>query len=377
MKILVDNSNLFAGGGLQVAVSFIRDLKNLGYNDEYHIVQSFNSSKELGDEIFPDNFIFINFSKKEEKSIFQRIKALKKIENEIKPDVIFTVFGPSYHKSNYKKIVGFAWGFVIYPNSPYFKKLSFKTFIKFKILNLIKVFCFNRNSDALIFETDYSREYYLKNLNYKKETYVVSNTLNTIFNQKELHEDYYLKSKANYNILFLTANYQHKNLDLLPEIIEFLRDKEKKDFFIIHVSINEYDLEIPIELKKYVNFLGKVTLNELPSLYEQMDAVLMPSLLETFSTTYLEAMFMKKPLVVSDLEFARDICRDSAIYCTPTSSMDFANALYNIFRDKQLANTLVNNGDINLKRFGTSLDRTKKYLAILEKTINTQNKKWK
>ncbi|PPZ90544.1 hypothetical protein C3729_12470 [Cloacibacterium normanense] len=377
MKILIDNSNLFAGGGLQVAASFIRDLKKLGYNNEYYIVQSFNSSKELGNESFPENFTFINFSKKEEKSIFKRIKELKKIENTIKPDVIFTVFGPSYHKSDYKKIVGFAWGFVIYPNSPYFKKISFKTFFKFKILNFIKVFCFNKNSDALIFETDYSREYYLKNLNYKKETYVVSNTLNTIFNQKELHEDYYLKSKANYNILFLTANYQHKNLDLLPEIIEFLRDKEKKDFFIIHVSINEYDLEIPIELKKYVNFLGKVTLNELPSLYEQMDAVLMPSLLETFSTTYLEAMFMKKPLVVSDLEFARDICRDSAIYCTPTSSMDFANALYNIFRDKQLANTLVNNGDINLKRFGTSLDRTKKYLAILEKTINTQNKKWK
>ena len=370
MKILVDNSNLFAGGGLQVAASFIRDLKTLGYKDEYYIVQSFNSSKELGDEIFPDNFVFINLSKKEEKSIPQRIKELKKIEKGIEPDVIFTVFGPSYHKSNYKKIVGFAWGFVIYPNSPYFKKISFKTLIKFKILNLIKVFCFNRNSDALIFETDYSRKYYLKNLKYKKETYVVSNTLNAIFNQKELHKNYHLKSKASYNILFLTANYQHKNLDLLPEIINSLKNKEKNDFFKIHVSVNEDDLEISIDLKKYVNFMGKVTLNELPSLYEQMDSVLMPSLLETFSTTYLESMFMKKPLVVSDLEFARDICKDSALYCDATNPQEYANALYRLYEDEKLRSDLISKGEINLKRFGTSIDRTKEYLNIIEQTIN-------
>ncbi len=27
MKLIIDNSNLFAGGGLQVAASFLRDLK--------------------------------------------------------------------------------------------------------------------------------------------------------------------------------------------------------------------------------------------------------------------------------------------------------------------------------------------------------------
>ena len=185
MKILIDNSNLFAGGGIQVATSFLNDLRELGLNHNYHIIQSKNFASVFTKDNFPNNFEFYELGEKEEKSILKRRKTMLNLEHKICPNVIFTVFGPSYHKSNYKKIVGFAWGFVIYPNSPYFKKISFKTLIKFKILNLIKVFCFNRNSDALIFETDYSRKYYLKNLKYKKKTYVVSNTLNAIFNQKE------------------------------------------------------------------------------------------------------------------------------------------------------------------------------------------------
>ena len=31
MKILIDNSNLFAGGGIQVATSFLNDLKEIYY----------------------------------------------------------------------------------------------------------------------------------------------------------------------------------------------------------------------------------------------------------------------------------------------------------------------------------------------------------
>ncbi len=42
--------------------------------------------------------------------------------------------------------------------------------------------------------------------------------------------------------------------------------------------------------------------------------VFIPTLLEVFSATYLEAMLMKKPIIASDLEFSRDICGESAYF---------------------------------------------------------------
>ena len=46
MKLIIDNSNLFAGGGLQVAASFLRDLKKkMNLSDEFHIIQSLKCNK--------------------------------------------------------------------------------------------------------------------------------------------------------------------------------------------------------------------------------------------------------------------------------------------------------------------------------------------
>ena len=45
MKIIVDNSNLFAGGGIQVATSFLNDLNSMKLMHELHFIQSLNTNK--------------------------------------------------------------------------------------------------------------------------------------------------------------------------------------------------------------------------------------------------------------------------------------------------------------------------------------------
>ena len=111
----------------------------------------------------------------------------------------------------------------------------------------------------------------------------------------------------------------------------------------------------------------------LPSLYNDIDLVFMPTLLETFSVTYLEAMFMMKPIVASDMEFSRDICRNSAYFCSPTSPYEYAKAIFELISNDDLRNDLVQKGVENLKRFGTSMDRTKSYISILEQFSNNKN----
>ena len=65
------------------------------------------------------------------------------------------------------------------------------------------------------------------------------------------------------------------------------------------------------------SILTKVPLSKLPELYRNSDICFIPSVLETFSATYVEAMATGRPIVASDLDFAHAVCQESAVYFDP------------------------------------------------------------
>jgi hypothetical protein len=77
MNLIIDNSNLFAGGGIQVAISFLKDLKNLNLDHTYHVIQSPNMAKAFGEVDFPNNFKFYKLSENAtflKKVVFNKLK---------------------------------------------------------------------------------------------------------------------------------------------------------------------------------------------------------------------------------------------------------------------------------------------------------------
>ncbi|WP_299006409.1 glycosyltransferase [uncultured Tenacibaculum sp.] len=371
MKALIDNSNLYAGGGIQVATSFLHDLCSIEDDNQYHVVQSVNSAKQINKEEFDDRFYFYDLTK-ENSSILKRSNWLKKIENEVKPNVIFTVFGPSYHKSNFPKVVGFALGQVLYPQSPYFKKISLLNLVKLKLVSYLKSFLFQKNSDVLIYETEDANTIYSSINKNKVKGYTVSNTVNSVFLNKESWKEISVE-KSSFNIIYLTANYLHKNIEIIPKVIDELIKADKLKDFKFHLSVNKTEMNFDDKYDPYINYLGKVEIKQIPLLYKKMDLLFMPTLLETFSTTYLEAMYMQIPIVASDMSFARDICSDAAFFAEPLNPKDYARKILALYYDNDLYESLVQKGTENLKRFGTSMDRTKKYLEILKMHANANN----
>ncbi|WP_312089664.1 MULTISPECIES: glycosyltransferase [Chryseobacterium] len=366
MKIIIDNSNLNAGGGLQVGLSFLNDLKELNSDDLYYIIQSPNISKQIEKKHFPENFIFYDIKDSDYKKILKRINITKKIEAEVEPNCIFTVFGPSYHKSNYPKIVGFALGQILYLDSPFYKKINFFLKTKILLISFIKSFFFKKNSNILIYETDDANSIYSKRNNYKIKGYTVNNTLNSIFNSPSVWKEIKVL-KSSFNIIYLTANYPHKNLDIIPKVIDEILKIGKIESFKFNLSVSKDELEFDDKYDKYINYLGKIQIEQVPHLYQQMDILFMPTLLEVFSTTYLEAMASKIPIVTSDLSFARDICNDAALFCSPLDSKEYADAIVKVYTNHKLKENLIIKGAENLQRFGNSMDRTLKYLDIIKK----------
>ena len=370
MKIIIDNSNLFAGGGIQVATSFLNDLNHMKSTHEFHVVQSYNSSKQIDQSAFSSNFTFYDL-KANHFSILRRIKEVRSIERSVKPSAVFTTFGPSYYKSNCPKVVGFARGHLIYKKSPFFKRLSTKDRIKNEIINIYKKYFFIKNSDVLIFESDESREVFMKSTNKNIKSYTVNNTLNEIFLNREKWMDLPLITNSSLNILCLSANYPHKNLEIIPLIIDQLINRFGMSNFKFVISLTKKELNFEDRYDEFVDYIGQIDIKQIPSLYQKTDYLLMPTLLEIFSTTYLEAMYMGRPIIASDLGFARDICGNSALYSSPLNPTDYANNINKLFRDEKLRNQLIKNGIQNMKRFGDSLNRSKAYLKIIKKSIKS------
>lgn len=374
MTIVIDNSNLYAGGGIQVATSFMNDLNSIDLNHEYHIIQSPYLSVQIRKSLFSKNFTFYDLKESDFKSKRQRRRVVKNIEERVQPDVIFVTFGPSYHKSNFPKIVGFAIPHLIYPSSPFFKIISLKERFRLKIISLLKGFYFRKNSDVLIFETDNARTVFNKK-NKGILSYTVSNTLNEIFSRPESWIPLNKDLTSQFNILYITANYPHKNLNIIPKVIDSLVEDFKFTDFKFNVTLDRDEVWFGAKYDSFINYLGRIDINQVPNLYKKCNVLLFPSLLEVFSTTYLEAMCMNVPIVASDMGFSRDICRDAALYASPIDGKDYASRIFSLYKSDRLRDSLIKKGKVNLQRFGNSLERTKAYLSIIEaNAVKYENK---
>ncbi|HEB62593.1 MAG TPA: glycosyltransferase family 1 protein, partial [Bacteroidetes bacterium] len=88
--------------------------------------------------------------------------------------------------------------------------------------------------------------------------------------------------------------------------------KEKKIF----KDIEKYELEDIL-----IN-LGYVEMDKIGFLYSKIDALLLPTLLESFSGTYVESMYFKKKIITSDMDFSREICKNNTWFFNPEDAED-------------------------------------------------------
>lgn len=364
MNILINCSNIRVGGGIQVAHSFINELKK-EQSDFFVIILSSILSKQIIKTEFGENIIFIEYDIKahpintlKSSNIF-----LDNIVIKFEIEKVFTVFGPIYWRPKVKHISGYAKPHYIYKNSPFFKKISLKSKYVLKVKEFFHLLDFKKNADILITENpDVSIK--LKKL-INKEVFTVTNNYNQIFDDPEKWREIDLPNFNGKYLLTISANYPHKNLDIIPLIIQELI-KRNIDRFKFVLTIKPGDIRSSKEIDQYIIYLGPVEVNKCPTLYNQVDYMFLPTLLECFSASYAEAMKMEKIILTSNLDFAKGICLNSAIYFDPLNAIEIVNELLKIDNDEAKKDLLRYNGLERLKSFDTASERANKYLEIIK-----------
>lgn len=282
---------------------------------------------------------------------------------------LFVFFGPLYTlKINCFCIMGFAQPWIIYPNNDlqihfnWFNKILTK--VKYKIQKY-----FYAKANLFVVEHLHVKNRLSKLVEFKnKKVVIVHNTISNIFLQENIWQgiEHINFNSNDLNIGYLGKNYPHKNLNILPEVKKILESNyEINANFYVTFDDNDWNKCSDIFKKEIIN-LGNLNLVQCPTFYNKMDMIIFPSLLECFSATPIESLFMEKPLFASNRPYIADICKNFAYYFNPLDPFDIAKVICDFLRNgKDHKLYKVQAKKFIIENYNTA-NRTKLYLELLK-----------
>lgn len=200
-----------------------------------------------------------------------------------------------------------------------------------------------------------------------KRVNILPNALSPLL-QKPRSNDVVIRPKAiaddKFNCLILSRYYPHKNPEMLLDAC--LRSYEQLGDirFITTVSqqhnirsrrfiqrLNKND-----HMKKLFHNIGTIAHENLEAYYRNVQLVIMPTLMESFSVTYLEAMYFGVPILTTDLDFAHYLCGNAAAYYDPWRPKSFVEKLLMLKSNASACEKLEKAGYEQLRKFSATWD---------------------
>lgn len=160
-----------------------------------------------------------------------------------------------------------------------------------------------------------------------------------------------LKSHTNeIKLLFLSKYYAHKNFNVLIPLVRIIKDNKRPYKITLTIDNDEPGALGFIEkikkenLLEYFNIIGNVATTDIETIYQEHDGLFLPTLIESFSGTYVEAMRFAKPIFTSDRLFAKEVCRDAAFYFDPIDASSIFSVIDRAYSDISEINKVVKKG---------------------------------
>lgn len=370
MRVIVNCSNLISTGPVQVAVSFLNECKS-HIENTYLVFLSPRMAECLNVDEYPDSFCFkiiYNHPAYGLRGVYS-VSLMKKYEKSFKPDCVFSVFGPSIWKPTVPHLQGFAFGHYIYTDSPVYKLMSLRERVKKYLMKKAHIFHLKRDGEYFVCETEDVSMRLRDLLRIEpRNVYTVTNTYNHYFQLFKPSSERVLPGRKlnEFRILLLSTAYQHKNLGILNEIIAYFEEHNTGGniSFVVTIPSQDYNNIFKENVRHKIFNVGPVKPKDCPQLYFETDALFAPTLLECFSANYPEAMVMQKPIITTDLSFARAICGDAALYFSPLDAKDAALKIVEVVEKNEIGEELIKKGLQRLTSFDGASQRASKYLEI-------------
>lgn len=355
MKLLVDCVPLSTGGGVQVAVSFLTNLRRQT-DVVWHAVLPETLAPQLPAEIAADaRLTFLPKGRRLRR--LSLVTKLRRAEEAFGPDVVFTVFGPAYFRARAPHVVGFALPNLIYERTRPLPPATYST----RLLDWVRCILLRR-ADHIVVETEIVRQRLAPRLRIDaKRISVIGNSINPML---ERHgEDFNDTGTtaglgSRFTVFTPSAYYPHKNLEIIPRVAAALHRQDPNLDFEFRLTLAQDSAEWrrltadahSMGVGARIVTLGVLDAPGLACAYEAASAVFLPTLREASTAVYPESFFFRRPLVTSDLDFARELCGEAALFIPPLQPEQIASCLIELAQSADLRSKLVEAGKRQLTR---------------------------
>lgn len=348
MRLLIDCAPLSTGGGVQAAIAFFHNLSDRDDIEWLAVVPEPIRTTLPPSITAGAHFIFVPKT-----TLLDRLRlrfVLQKIERRFDPGVVFTVFGPAYFRAKAAHVVGFARPNLIYERD---RRITGGSRSLDKLADHLSC-ALLRQADQLIVETETVRDRLARRL--AIPTAGISVIGNCVNPRLTRHTPTANVVADCFSVLVPSAYYAHKNLEIVPAVASAMRRLDPDLNFEFRFTLEPHGapwrklsaLAHRLGVAHRMVTLGPLRLDDLASAYTAASAVFLPTVREASTAVYPESFYFRRPLVTSDLDFARELCGDAALFVPPHDPEVIATRMLALARTPEMVARLVASGERQL-----------------------------
>ena len=353
MRITVNtiSTKKISGGAYQIAYNFLLETLKHHEEIEWYYITSCDVDETVGKEFEPlrGKRYFVFPTQPDFKGSYKRVKRELAIwENTYKPDVIYTISSPCYFTFKTPEVMRFANAWVTNPNKYAWQSMPLKDWLRMRLYRVNQMRML-RKAKYIITQSEtvgkgLKRLLGLPDNNIKVVPNVLPKVFYSIKVEKSLDDKYV-------DIACVAAPFPHKDLIIIPKVLKALSDNHGIKNVRFHLTIppDNATLKSIVERSAHYGLEGRIVNHgrcsqmQLGDIYNHCAICFLPTLLETFSATSLEAMYFGLNIVATDFEFNREIIEDAGLYYKPMDAEDAANKIAYLINDPQLCRVLQEN----------------------------------
>jgi glycosyltransferase involved in cell wall biosynthesis len=369
LNILINFSTLKQGGGQNVAMNFlIHVLGKSGCDHRFIYLVAKDSAphryllqhRYTDYYVAPRNPLF--------RIPFEMMFSLTRLPR-LKIEIIYTYFGYGFFLTRTPQVCGSVDSNLYYPEIDFWGSRSVLENLKRFLADSYRVWGVN-HARAVVFENQSmeSRSHKIYNL---QETRYIKPSVNFAIGSKTFELLKHIP-RSTEKILFLCGWHLNKNIMLIPELAALSIRRNKNHHFILTAPEDNSKLHkefvkkvADFGVESRVSIVGPADKEELASLYEQIDCVMLLSKLESFSNNIIEAWYFGRPLIVASEDWARSICGKAAVYVDRNSADEILDAIQSVTIDPHFVSTITGNGKLLLRDYPTIEKRVEDEMEYL------------
>lgn len=347
MRILINtvSTKKHSGGAYQIAFNFIS--KTLEHDEvEWIYAVSSDLDEILPKEAKSKEYYYVFPTQPDFRHSYKKVKQeLCELEQRLNPDVVYSITAPSYFTFKTTEVMRFTMPWVTHPNRYSWAVLSWKKRLK------MKLYCWNqrrmmRKARYFVTQSETTRQGILRITGAQPENVrVVKNVLPSIF--KTLDNASFPADENWIDVASVANDSKHKNLDIIPSVLDELKQLGINNVRF-HVTLPQ-DCTCWNDIKKglassgledRVITHGRLSQHDLADMYRHCQICFLPTLLEVFSASILEAMYFHLPTVATDFDFNKEVMSDACLYYEPMNAKAAAMQIKRYIEDVSLRNEM-------------------------------------